>query len=58
MLQTFENRQPTLFELIEEAPRIALTPARKAELTKLVEALLAEIAATLAREAGNEQDQQ
>jgi hypothetical protein len=58
MMQTFENQQPSLFELIDETPRIALTPARKAELTKLVEALLAEIAATLAREVGNEQDHQ
>ena len=55
-MQTFENRQPSLLELIEEAPRIALAPAQKAQLATLVEALLAEIAAALAREAGNEQD--
>ena len=58
MMQTFENQQPSLFELIEEVPRIALAPAQKAQLATLVEALLAEIAATLARGAGNEQDQQ
>jgi hypothetical protein len=58
MMQTFENQQPSLLELIEEVPRIALAPAQKAQLATLVEALLAEIAATLAREAGNEQDQQ
>ena len=58
MMQTFENQQPSLLELIEEVPRIALAPAQKAQLATLVEALLAEIDATLAKEAGNEQDQQ
>ena len=58
MMQTFENQQPSLLELIEEVPRIALAPAQKAQLATLVEALLAEIAATLAREVGNEQDHQ
>ena len=58
MMQTFENQQPSLFDLIEEAPRIALAPAQKTQLATLVEALLAEIAATLAREVGNEQDHQ
>ena len=58
MMQTFENQQPSLLEFIEEVPRIALAPAQKAQLATLVEALLAEIAATLAKEAGNEQDQQ
>ncbi len=57
-MQTFENQQPSLLELIEVVPRVALAPAQKAELTTLVEVLLAEIAATLAREAGNEQDHQ
>jgi hypothetical protein len=57
-MQTFENQQPSLLELIEEVPRISLAPAQKARLATLVEALLAEIAATLAREAGNEQDHQ
>jgi hypothetical protein len=58
MVQTYENQQPSLLELIEEAPRITLSPARKTQLAMLVEALLAEIAATLAREVGNEQDHQ
>ena len=58
MMQTFENQQPSLLELIEEVPRVSLAPAQKAQLATLVEALLAEIAATLAREAGNEQDHQ
>ncbi len=57
-MQTFKNQQPSLFELIEEVPRIALAPAQKTQLATLVEALLAEIAATLAREVGNEQDHQ
>ena len=56
MVQTIENQQPSLLELIEETPRVALAPARKAQLAMLVEILLAEIAATLAREVGNEQD--
>jgi hypothetical protein len=58
MMQKFENQQPSLFELVEEVPRIALAPTQKAQLATLVEALLAEIAATLAREVGNEQDHQ
>jgi len=58
MVQTYENQQPSLLELIEEAPRVTLAPARKTQLAALVEALLAEIAATLAREVGNEQDHQ
>jgi hypothetical protein len=58
MMQTFENQQPSLLELIEEVPRIALAPVQKAQLTTLVETLLAVIAAALAREAGNEQDHQ
>ena len=58
MMQTFEDQQPSLLELIEEAPRIALAPAQKTKLATLVEALLAEIAATLATEVGNEQDHQ
>jgi hypothetical protein len=40
MMQTFENQQPSLFELIEETPRVALTSALKAELATLVEVLL------------------
>jgi hypothetical protein len=58
MMQTFENQQPGLLELIEEVPRIALAPVQKAQLATLVETLLAVIAAALAREAGNEQDHQ
>ena len=58
MMQTFENQQPSLFELFEETPRVALIPALKAELATLVEVLLAEIAMALAKEVGNEQDHQ
>jgi hypothetical protein len=58
MMQNFENRQPSLFELVEEVPRISLAPTQKAQLATLVEVLLAEIAATLAREVSNEQDHQ
>lgn len=57
-MQTSENQQPSLLELIEAVPRIALAPAQKIQLATLVEALLAEIAASLAREVGNEQDHQ
>ena len=56
MAQSIANQQLSLFALVEETPPIAVTPALKAELTTLVEALLAEIAATLAKEAGDEQD--
>jgi hypothetical protein len=58
MMQTFENQQPSLFELFEETPRVALIPALKAELATLVEVLLAEIAMALAKEVGSEQDHQ
>jgi hypothetical protein len=37
MMQTFENQQPSLLELIEEVPRIALAPAQKAQLATLVD---------------------
>lgn len=57
-MQNFENRQPSLFELVEEVPRISLAPTQKAQLATLVEVLLAEFAATLAREVSNEQDHQ
>jgi hypothetical protein len=51
------NQQPSLLEPIEEAPRIALAPRQKAQLAPLVQVLLAEIAAALAKkEAGDEQD--
>ena len=56
MTQSIANQQLSLFALVEETPPIAVTPALKAELATLVEALLAEIAATLAKEAGDEQD--
>jgi hypothetical protein len=47
--------QPDLFE--NDEPQIPLSPAQKARLATLVEALLIEIAAALAtREAGDEQD--
>ena len=39
MMQTFENQQPSLFEFVEEASRIALAPAQKTQLAALVEAL-------------------
>ena len=34
-MQTFENQQPSLLELIEEVPRIALAPVQKAQLATL-----------------------
>ena len=50
-----ENPQPGLFDQTE--PSTVLTPKQEAHLATLVEALLIEIAATLAsREAGHEQD--
>ena len=36
MMQTFEKQQPSLFELIEEAPRIALPPVQKTQLAALI----------------------
>jgi hypothetical protein len=57
MMQPFEDQQPSLLELIEEVPRIALTSRQTAQLATLVEVLLAEIAAALAKkEASDEQD--
>jgi len=48
-----ENLQPGLFD--QEEPQVALKPAQKARLTPLVEALLIEIAASIATgEARNE----
>jgi hypothetical protein len=48
-----ENLQPGLFD--QEEPPVALKPAQKARLTPLVEALLIEIAASIATgEARNE----
>jgi hypothetical protein len=55
MARQFQNPQPSLFE--EEGQRIELTPAHRAQLATLVEALLLEIAAVLATgEAGDDQD--
>ena len=49
-----ENAEPGLFDSLE--PSITLKPSQSAQLETLVEALLAEIVAALAkREAGNEQ---
>jgi hypothetical protein len=45
MARKSENHQPSLFD--EEMPRVEPCPARRVELTGLVEALLREIAATL-----------
>jgi hypothetical protein len=57
MMQPFENQQPSLLELIEEVPRIALASRQTDQLATLVEVLLAEIAAALAKkEASDEQD--
>ena len=53
-----EHLQPSLFEA--EPPRVELRPKQKAELAAIVEALLREIAASLAkaanRESGNDED--
>ena len=45
MARKSEHHQPSLFD--EEAPRVKLCPARRAELAGLMEALLREIAAAL-----------
>ena len=50
-----ENLQPSLFDQTEAC--VALAAAQMTQLAKLVEALLREIAATLAAgEVGNDQD--
>lgn len=58
MARTSEHRQPGLFDA--EKPLVKLHPPCRAELAALVEALLGEIAATLARirsaESTDEQD--
>ena len=55
MIRRSENLQPSLFDQTE--PRVVLTPVQMTQIAKLVEALLREIAATLAaREVGNDQD--
>ena len=54
-IANLENPQPGLFD--QTAPSAVLTPKQKAHLATLVEALLIEIAATLANgEPGDEQD--
>jgi len=50
-----ESPPPNLFE--QETPRVTLPTTQRAQLTTLLEALFAEIAAALAvGEAGDEQD--
>ena len=56
MTRSIATQQLSLFQLIEETPPVAVPPSLKAGLATLVEVLLAEIAATLAKEAGDEQD--
>ena len=54
MTRQSENLQRSLFD--EEAPRIALRPAQRAELAAVVEALLREIAAALINAKRGEND--
>jgi len=58
MTHRSKNLQPNLFEA--GPPRVELWPKQKAELAATVEALLREIAASLAkaanRESGNDED--
>jgi hypothetical protein len=55
MARQFQSPERSLFE--QEEQRIELTPAHRAQLATLVEALLREIAAALATgEAGDDQD--
>jgi hypothetical protein len=58
MTYRFENLQPSLFET--ERPRVQLHAARKNELATVIEVLLREIAAALAKPAsggsGDDQD--
>jgi hypothetical protein len=50
-----EDRQPGLFD--QDKPKLALTATQTAQLAKLVEGLLVDIAVAMAiGEAGNEQD--
>ena len=58
MNRSIENPDPTIPDLFEQGPsRVMLPPALKPQLSKLVEAMLAEIAAALANgEVGHEQD--
>ena len=52
MARKSEHHQPSLFD--EETPLVKPCPARRAELAGLLEALLREIAATLANVGGGE----
>ena len=58
MTHRSENLQPNLFET--EPPRVELRAAQKSELARVIEALLREIAAALAkaasRRSGDDQD--
>jgi hypothetical protein len=58
MTHRSENLQPSLFEA--ERPWVELRAAQKSELTTVIEALLREIAAALAKaasgESGDDQD--
>jgi hypothetical protein len=54
MARQFQNPEPSLFE---EKQRIEVTPAHRAQLATLVQALLIEITVALATgEAGDDQD--
>ena len=59
MTHRSKNLQPSFFEA--GPPRVALRPKQKAELAATLEALLREIAASLAkaanRESGDDEDQ-
>ena len=57
-----DNPQQSLLDLLEEVPPVALPPTQRIQLAMLVEALLREIAMTLAnaalaaREVGDDED--
>jgi hypothetical protein len=55
MMHPSQTFQPSLFE--EDPPSVSLPPSQRSELAAMVEALLREIATTLAsRETGDDQD--
>ena len=58
MTHRYKNSQPSLFET--ERPRVELCAAQKSELARVIEVLLREIAAALAKAAsggsGDDQD--
>ncbi len=58
MMQIFENQQPSLLEPRGSRRALRWLRAQTMQLATLLEALLAEIAATLGREVGDEQDHQ